>query len=122
MAPVDWCPNDGVLAREQVIGPDRLCWRDGAPVVKKDLEQWFFRQTKYADELLTYDVISWPEPIKVQQTNWIGRSEGAEVVFTPRNPLAARAAKRSACLRHGPTRSLARHSWSWRPSTRWWKH
>ncbi len=82
MAPVDWCPNDGVLAREQVVGPDRLCWRDGAPVIKKNLEQWFFRQTAYADELLTYDVISWPEPIKVQQINWIGRSEGAEVVFT----------------------------------------
>jgi leucyl-tRNA synthetase len=81
MAPVDWCPNDGVLAREQVIGPDRLCWRDGVPVVKRDLEQWFFRITNYADELLTYDVIDWPEPIKVQQINWIGRSEGAEIVF-----------------------------------------
>jgi leucyl-tRNA synthetase len=82
MAPVDWCPNDGVLAREQVIGPDRLCWRDGVPVIKKDLEQWFFRITKYADELLTYPGLTWPEPIKVQQTNWIGRSEGAEIVFT----------------------------------------
>ena len=82
MAPVDWCPNDGVLAREQVVGPDRLCWRDGAPVVKRDLEQWFFRITNYADELLTYNGIEWPEPIRLQQTNWIGRSEGAEVVFT----------------------------------------
>jgi leucyl-tRNA synthetase len=82
MAPVDWCPNDGVLAREQVIGPNRVCWRDGVPVVKRDLEQWFFRITNYADELLTYDGIDWPEPIRVQQTNWIGRSEGAEVVFT----------------------------------------
>jgi leucyl-tRNA synthetase len=81
MAPVDWCPNDGVLAREQVIGPDRLCWRDGVPVVKRDLEQWFFRITNYADELLSYDGIDWPEPIRLQQTNWIGRSEGAEVVF-----------------------------------------
>jgi leucyl-tRNA synthetase len=81
MAPVDWCPNDGVLAREQVIGPDRLCWRDGVPVVKRDLEQWFFRITNYADELLSYDGIEWPEPIRLQQTNWIGRSEGAEVVF-----------------------------------------
>jgi leucyl-tRNA synthetase len=81
MAPVDWCPNDGVLAREQVIGPDRLCWRDGAPVVKRDLEQWFLRITNYADELLSYDGIDWPEPIRLQQTNWIGRSEGAEVTF-----------------------------------------
>jgi leucyl-tRNA synthetase len=81
MAPVDWCPIDGVLAREQVIGPDRVCWRDGTPVVKRDLEQWFFRITKYADELLSFDGIDWPEPIRLQQTNWIGRSEGAEIVF-----------------------------------------
>jgi leucyl-tRNA synthetase len=83
MAPVDWCPKDQVvLAREQVEGPDRHCWRCGTPVVKRDLEQWFFRITKYADELLRFDGIDWPEPVRVMQTNWIGRSEGAEVVFT----------------------------------------
>ena len=82
MAPVDWCPNDGTLAREQVVGPDRRCWRCGALVEKRDLEQWFFRITKYADELLDFSGIDWPEPIRVQQTNWIGRSEGAEIVFT----------------------------------------
>src|SRR4051812_23896708 len=81
MAPVDWCPNDGVLAREQVEGVNRVCWRCGTPVVKRDLEQWFLRITNYADELLTYPNIDWPEPIRIQQTNWIGRSEGAEVVF-----------------------------------------
>jgi leucyl-tRNA synthetase len=81
MAPVDWCPNDGVLAREQVEGVNRVCWRCGTPVVKRDLEQWFLRITNYADELLTYPDIDWPEPIRIQQTNWIGRSEGAEVVF-----------------------------------------
>ena len=58
MAPVDWCPKDQVvLAREQVVGPDRVCWRCGTPVIKRDLEQWFFRITNYADELLTYDGI-----------------------------------------------------------------
>ena len=83
MAPVDWCPKDQVvLAREQVEGPNRVCWRCGTPVVKRDLEQWFLRITKYADELLSYEGIDWPEPIRLMQTNWIGRSEGAEIVFT----------------------------------------
>ncbi len=83
MAPVDWCPKDQVvLAREQVEGPNRVCWRCGTPVVKRDLEQWFFRITAYADELLDFAGIDWPEPIRVSQTNWIGRSTGAEIVFT----------------------------------------
>jgi len=81
-APVDWCPNDGTLAREQVEGVDRRCWRCGAKVEKRDLEQWFLRITKYADELLEFTGLDWPDPIRTQQTNWIGRSEGAEVVFT----------------------------------------
>ena len=80
-APVDWCPNDGTLAREQVEGVDRRCWRCGAKVEKRDLAQWFLRITKYADELLDYTGLDWPEPIRVMQTNWIGRSEGAEVLF-----------------------------------------
>jgi len=81
-SPVDWCPNDGTLAREQVEGVDRHCWRCGSPVEKRDLEQWYLRTTKYADELLDFSAIDWPEPIRLQQTNWIGRSEGAEVLFT----------------------------------------
>jgi leucyl-tRNA synthetase len=82
MAPVDWCPKDQVvLAREQVEGTDRVCWRCGTPVIKRDLEQWFFRTTKYADEYLSFDGIDFPEPIRVMQTNWIGRSEGAEIIF-----------------------------------------
>jgi leucyl-tRNA synthetase len=81
-APVDWCPNDGTLAREQVEGTDRRCWRCGAKVEKRDLEQWFLRITKYADELLDFAGIDWPEPVRIMQTNWIGRSDGAEVVFT----------------------------------------
>jgi len=81
-SPVDWCPNDGTLAREQVEGADRHCWRCGAKVEKRDLEQWYLRVTKYADELLDFGGLDWPEPIKAQQTNWIGRSEGGEIVFT----------------------------------------
>jgi leucyl-tRNA synthetase len=82
MAPVDWCPKDQVvLAREQVEGVNRVCWRCGTPVIKRDLEQWFFRTTAYADELLTYPELHFPDPIRVMQTNWIGRSEGAQIVF-----------------------------------------
>jgi len=81
-SPVDWCPNDGTLAREQVEGADRHCWRCGARVEKRELEQWYLRTTKYADELLDFTGLEWPEPIRIMQTNWIGRSEGAEVVFT----------------------------------------
>jgi leucyl-tRNA synthetase len=81
-SPVDWCPNDGTLAREQVEGTDRHCWRCGARVEKRQLDQWYLRITKYADELLDFSGIEWPDPIRLMQTNWIGRSEGAEVVFT----------------------------------------
>jgi leucyl-tRNA synthetase len=82
MSPVDWCPHcNTTLAREQVIGENRVCERCKTPVIKKDLEQWFFRITDYADELLDFDFIDWPEPVKILQTNWIGRSEGARVVF-----------------------------------------
>ena len=81
-ATVDWCPKDNTtLAREQVKGEDRVCDRCGTPVIKKELDQWFFKATKYADELLVFDGIDWPEFIKVSQTNWIGRSEGASVTF-----------------------------------------
>jgi len=78
---VDWCPNDGTLAREQVEGVDRHCWRCGAKVEKRDLPQWYLGVTKYADELLDFTGLDWPEPIRTQQTNWIGRSEGGEIVF-----------------------------------------
>jgi len=82
MSPVDFCPHDNTtLAREQVWGEDRHCERCGTPVIKKDLEQWFFRITKYADELLNYDGADWPEHVRILQTNWIGRSEGASVMF-----------------------------------------
>ncbi|MBI5950682.1 MAG: leucine--tRNA ligase [Chloroflexi bacterium] len=82
MSPVDFCPNcNTTLAREQVWGDDRHCERCGTPVIKKDLSQWFFKATKYADELLNFDGIDWPQTVKTLQTNWIDRSEGASVIF-----------------------------------------
>jgi len=80
-AAVKWCPHDQtVLANEQVI--DGHCERCGALVEVRQLEQWFFRITDYADRLLDdLDTIQWPESVKAMQRNWIGRSEGAEVVF-----------------------------------------
>ncbi len=82
MAPVDWCPKcNTTLAREQVWGEDRHCERCQTPVIRKDLEQWFLCITKYADELLDFSILDWPEPVRVLQTNWIGRSEGARSIF-----------------------------------------
>ena len=80
-AAVKWCPKDAtVLANEQVI--DGRCERCGTPVEVRQLEQWFFRITDYADRLLDdLDEIDWPEHVKTMQRNWIGRSEGAEVIF-----------------------------------------
>ncbi len=81
-APVDWCPKDQTtLAREQVVGPDRRCERCGTPVIKKNLPQWLFKITDYADELLDFSKIEWPERVETLQRNWIGRSEGAEIEF-----------------------------------------
>ncbi|MCX6053589.1 MAG: leucine--tRNA ligase [Chloroflexi bacterium] len=83
LSPVDWCPNcNTTLAREQVWGDDRHCERCGTPVTKKDLTQWFFRTTRYAEELITYEDIDWPERVRVLQTHWIGKSTGALVAFT----------------------------------------
>jgi leucyl-tRNA synthetase len=81
-APVDYCPAcKTTLAREQVIGEERICERCGAQVEKKDLEQWFWKITDYADELLDFSKIDWPERIRLAQANWVGRSDGAEVTF-----------------------------------------
>jgi leucyl-tRNA synthetase len=82
LAPVNWCPVDQtVLANEQVISG--RCWRCGAVVEKRDLEQWFFRITAYADRLLDDLALlsHWPEKVRVMQANWIGRSHGLEVDF-----------------------------------------
>jgi leucyl-tRNA synthetase len=79
---VNWCPVDNtVLANEQVI--DGACWRCGTAVVQTDLEQWFFKITHYADDLLqaAEGLSKWPEKVLTMQRNWIGRSEGARVRF-----------------------------------------
>ena len=79
---VDFCPQcNTTLAREQVWGDDRHCERCGTPVIKRELEQWFWRTTAYADELLDFSKIDWPGRVVTMQTNWIGRSEGADVTF-----------------------------------------
>ncbi|MCL4539757.1 MAG: leucine--tRNA ligase [Bacteroidetes bacterium] len=84
-APVNWCPKDQtVLANEQVV--DGLCERCSTPVVRKAMTQWFFKITAYADKLLEgLDSIDWPERTKLMQRNWIGRSEGVEIVFKVEN-------------------------------------
>ena len=76
-----WCPHcKTVLANEQII--DGKCWRCDTPVEKKELKEWFFRITDYADKLLEgFDKIDWPERIKSMQTNWVGKSEGTELSF-----------------------------------------
>jgi len=86
-AQVNWCPRcQTVLANEQVV--DGFCERCGAAVVKRDLEQWFFRITKYADELMEHNGIDWPERIKLMQRNWVGKSTGTEISFALDHPGA----------------------------------
>ncbi len=81
-APVKWCPNDQtVVANEQVLA-DGSCERCGAQVESRVMEQWFFKITDYAQALLDeLETVDWPESIKARQRNWIGRSEGAELLF-----------------------------------------
>ena len=78
-APVNWCPScNTVLANEQVV--DGACERCGTTVLRKNLTQWFFRITKYAEELLQgLDTLDWPEKTKAMQRNWIGKSSGGEI-------------------------------------------
>ncbi len=79
-APANWCPScQTVLANEQVV--NGACERCGTAVVQRDLEQWFFRIRDYADELLDFSGMDWPDPVVTMQTNWIGRSEGLEASF-----------------------------------------
>ncbi|MEC7630235.1 MAG: leucine--tRNA ligase, partial [SAR324 cluster bacterium] len=78
-APVDFCNHcQTTLAREQVWGDERLCERCGNTVIRKELNQWKLRITNYADELLDFDGLDWPERVRLMQTNWIGRSNGVE--------------------------------------------
>ncbi len=80
-APANWCSTcNTTLANEQVV--NGRCERCGTLVIRKEIDQWLFRITKYADELLNFDGIDWPEKTVTMQRNWIGRSEGAEIRFT----------------------------------------
>jgi leucyl-tRNA synthetase len=84
-SPVNWCPKcQVVLANEQV--ENGLCWRCETPVVKRDLEQWMFRITRYADELMEHKDIDWPDRIKIMQRNWVGKSYGTEISFRLDHP------------------------------------
>ena len=84
-APVNFCPScNTIIANEQVV--DGVCERCGSEVLRKNMKQWFFKITAYADELLSgLDKIDWPEKTKTLQRNWIGKSVGAEVDFPLEN-------------------------------------
>ncbi len=107
---VNWCPScKTVLADEQVI--NGKCERCGTEVVKKDLEQWFFRITKYADRLLSeLKGLDWSERVKIAQENWIGKSEGAEINFSIKNSESK--IKRFVLL-HGRRGSPDRNFFPW---------
>lgn len=85
LSPVNWCPScNTVIANEQVV--DGKCERCGSEVVRKEMTQWFFRITDYAEKLLEgIDKLDWPEKTKTMQKNWIGKSLGGEVEFTLEN-------------------------------------
>jgi leucyl-tRNA synthetase len=84
-SPVNWCPNcKTVLANEQVH--EGKCERCNAEVTKKDLNQWFFNIRKYAERLLNFDGLDWPEKTKLMQENWIGKSIGSEIIFEFADP------------------------------------
>lgn len=84
-APVNWCPScQTVLANEQVV--DGACERCGSTIVRKNLTQWFFKITEYAEELLNdIDGLDWPEKTKLMQKHWIGKSVGGEIIFDVEN-------------------------------------
>ncbi|WBB94987.1 leucine--tRNA ligase [Solwaraspora sp. WMMA2080] len=81
-APVNWCPGLGTVLANEEVTADGRSERGNFPVFKRNLRQWMMRITTYADRLLTdLDLLDWPEPIKLMQRNWIGRSTGAHIVF-----------------------------------------
>ncbi len=94
LAKVNWCPKDQtVLANEQTVsesGEKGVCVRCGTKIIQRDLEQWFFKITDFSDALVDdLDQVDWPESTKINQRNWIGRSEGAEIDFAIRRGLTS---------------------------------
>ena len=113
-APVNWCPGLGTVLANEEVTADGRSERGNFPVFKRSLQQWMMRITAYGDRLLDdLDTLDWPEPVKLMQRNWIGRSRGAHVDF------AERRRRRSGCSPPGRTRCSARPTWCWRPSTSW---
>jgi len=97
MSPVDWCPTcNTTLAREQVWGEDRHCERCHTPVIKRDLAQWFWRITDYAEELLDFSDIEWPERVRTMQRS--GAAKGPSLRWACAARMIA-----SPSSRHGPT-------------------
>ena len=115
--PVNWCPALGtVLANEEV--QDGKSEVGGHPVVRMPMKQWMLRITQYADRLIEdLDGLDWPEPIKKQQRDWIGRSEGAHVRFA----VVDQPGSEIEVFTTSPTRSSARPTWCSPPSTRSWR-
>jgi leucyl-tRNA synthetase len=109
-APVNWCPGcQTVLANEQVLA-DGTCERSGDLVDKRDLEQWFFRITRYADELLAgLDDLEWPERVKTMQRNWIGRPRGPSSTWSSRAGTAPTGEPLRPAGLHHPARHQLRH-------------
>jgi leucyl-tRNA synthetase len=86
-APVNWCPGLGTVLANEEVDADGRSERGNFPVFKRNLKQWMLRITAYADRLLAdLDILEWPEPIKLMQRNWIGRSDGARVGFAVADP------------------------------------
>ena len=110
--PINWCPSCKTgLANEEVV--NGKCERCGAEVTKKNLRQWMLRITKYADRLLNdLDKLDWPEKVKKMQTDWIGKSYGAEVDFRLREET-----RRSRYTRQDRIRFTAQHLWYLHRST-----
>lgn len=81
-APANWCLGCNTVIANEQLQPDDTCERCGSVVIRKDIEQWFLRMTDYAEELLDFSQLDWPEKTVTMQQNWIGRSEGAEIRFS----------------------------------------
>ena len=116
---VNWCPGLGtVLANEEVTADGRSD-RGNFPVFRKRLRQWMMRITAYSDRLLDdLDVLDWPDKVKTMQRNWIGRSTGAQALFSATNDQWRRSST-SRCSPPAPTPCSAPPTWCWPPSTTW---
>ena len=119
IAPVNWCPALGTVPGQRGGHPTAACERGDTPVERQPLRQWMLRITAYADRLLEdLDELDWPESTLEMQRNWIGRSEGAEVVVLSRSTGSRAGDEDRASSPRAPTRSSARPTWCSRPSIR----